>query len=666
MFKKYLKSRDVALQINKHIAPGEKDTLKEDQEAEFVNVYTILDDIYKELSGNEQTKKGVYDHDDVKGYWNNYKKEADDQQYNAKYIHDIYKITDLKSVPPELKHLDHMHLSEKEQQGSIQAVLAADSNPDKIQSIITDRNTLRKILVSILNPELKNYQIGTTSTGMTLKLGQEIKYKGTKEEPVYLSIPSKAWDSIYNLYASKRVDSYEGRLWLTTWIFQYLKKDELIRHQIRFDGKQEFKESGLKRGSELAFRVIYQAPAVRTFGWGNVANFDKIGGFDYANFKRFRETDDRLEERTIYFVFKKFAITGDRDTEYEKQMGMVTGGKTRKRRSKATKKKNRPVKRKFTRKHRGGAYTNAQIDFEARKLIDFYHIHKFDDTNASKVVIDLSKKLKDANIYLKQKNILQKFYGNIYQKASKNIKELDNELVDKTGYFQENNEMIQVSTSESGVRDPKLNIKFKKAMFIDPIIWLKQQKESKTDTKWMDKILKVFKLSPALKDYYIQFGKIVSYLTSKDGKNPLENGGNASINKMKKQITDAIKKGTELDNIDNKIYQEENTEKSIFSLFSNHTENVHDVKTTASININQPKSTSSNIKLLIEEEKYNQGSGTVPVQTDSKPSETVTEPSSTEAPTDLPKPDDTPEVKSDLRADAPEFIPQVTKEKKED
>ena len=90
MFKKFgLQSRDVALQINKHIAPGEGDTLKENQTAESVNVYTILDDIYKELSGNEQTKKGVYDHDDVKGYWNNYKKEDGDQQFNAKYIHDL-------------------------------------------------------------------------------------------------------------------------------------------------------------------------------------------------------------------------------------------------------------------------------------------------------------------------------------------------------------------------------------------------------------------------------------------------------------------------------------------------------------------------------------------------------------------------------------------------
>ena len=662
---------------NKIITTKDKKFDPDNDENTNIGLLNILNDIKTEFSKEAQGKYGSefhnnYDHDD-QGILD----MGGDQKYNAKFIKDMYlsDTDDHSKIPEELKYLDHMHLSETELgAGSIQAILKDDSSPNKIKSIITDRNKLRKILVATLSgyKTIFNFNFGKQECKRNITFGKDFGKQSCKDitgvsgdTPFIIDVPQKVTDDISELYKNDLVSSYAGRLVLTSWIYKNFKKTHLLRHQIIFP-----KENKVK--NEITFKVIYKAPALRTYEvFSNLKNYKKIMAKDYGEYKTFKEDEKRLQERTIYikFVGKNPMMSSDnpKQNAYEKQMGMVTGGKTRKRKSKATKKKNRPVKRKFTRKHRGGAFTNAQIDVEAGILVDFYHIHKFDDTNASKDVIDLSKKLKDANIYLKQKNILQRFYGNIYQAASKQKKELNDELVDKTGYFQENNEMIQVSTSKSGVRDPKLNIKFKKAMFIDPIIWLKQQPKSNEKPQWIDKILKAFKLSPDLKsEYNVNLGKIEKYLTSKDGENPLEIKGNASINRMKEQITDAILKGKELNNIDNKIYQEEKKEKSIFSLFSNpnHYNNVHGVNTIASININQPKSTSSNIKLLIQE--YPQGSGTVPAQSDSKPSETVTEPSSTEAPTDLPKPDDTPEVKSDLRADAPEFIPQVTKEKKED
>ena len=638
-------------------------------EATNIGLLNILNDIKTEFSKEAQGKYGSEFHNNYDHHDQGILDMGGDQKYNSKFIKDMYlsDTDDHSKIPEELKYLDHMHLSEIEAgPGSIQAILNEDSSPNKIKSIITDRNKLRKILVATLSGYKTIFNFGKDCTRNVKDFGKQSCKDATGvsgDKPFIIDVPKKVTDDISELYNNDLVSSYKGRLVLTSWIYKNFKKTHLLRHQIIFPEENEVK-------NEITFKVIYKAPALRTYEvFSNLKNIGKINATDYGEYKTFKEDSNRLKERTIYikFVGKNPMMSSDnpKQNAYEKQMGMVTGGKTRKRKSKATKKKNRPVKRKFTRKHRGGAFTNAQIDVEAGILVDFYHIHKFDDTNASKDVIDLSKKLKDANIYLKQKNILQRFYGNIYQAASKQKKELNDELVDKTGYFQENNEMIQVSTSKSGVRDPKLNIKFKKAMFIDPIIWLKQQPKSNEKPQWIDKILKAFKLSPDLKsEYNVNLGQIEKYLTSKDGENPLEIKGNASINRMKEQITDAILKGKELNNIDNKIYQEEKKEKSIFSLFSNPNNNVHGVNTIASININQPKSTSSNIKLLIQE--YPQGSGTVPAQSDSKPSETVTEPSSTEAPTDLPKPDDTPEVKSDLRADAPEFIPQVTKEKKED
>ena len=62
--------------------------------------------------------------------------------------------------------------------------------------------------------------------------------------------------------------------------------------------------------NEITFKVIYKAPALRTYEvFSNLKNIGKINATDYGEYKTFKEDSNRLKERTIYikFVGKKLS-----------------------------------------------------------------------------------------------------------------------------------------------------------------------------------------------------------------------------------------------------------------------------------------------------------------------------------------------------------------------
>lgn len=639
-----------------------------------IGLLNILNDIKTEFSKEAQGKYGSefhnnYDHDD-QGILD----IGGDQKYNAKFIKDMYlsDTDDQSKIPEELKYLDHMHLSETELgAGSIQAILKDDSSPNKIKSIITDRNKLRKILVATLSGYKTIFNIPekkkdcTRNTTLNKDFGK-ISCKDVTgvsgDTPFIIDVPQKVTDDISELYKNDLVSSYKGRLVLTSWIYKNFKKTHLLRHQIIFPEKNEVK-------NEITFKVIYKAPALRTYEvFSNLKNIGKINATDYGEYKTFKEDEERLLKRTIYikFVGKNPMMSRDnpKQNEYEKQKGMVTGGKTRKRKSKATKKKNRPVKQKFTRKHRGGM-SMGEFEKQGPILVDFYE--RLDESLANDDAKKLATSLKNAEIYAMTKRGARRINGNILKKkVTGQNKEIRDEFLMDNGYYQMNNKMMKVSSKVGGIlkkRDPKLTITFSEEMFIDPAVWLDNQVGK--DDSWIETYLdaqdgkKVFKnTSENVSEYNKIKTDIKGFVDKTLTLNPLKDPKTATL--MRRQITDAIK-NEKLTNITNEEYLANEKYKnlnSIFDLFTKHSDHTHDMSKT-NIHINNGL-----IKTEKEERELLADQFTGVDQTDSKPSETVTEPSSTEAPTDLPKPDDTPKFVP--RADAPEFIPQVTKDKKED
>jgi hypothetical protein len=367
------------------------------------------------------------------------------------------------------------------------------------------------------------------------------------------------------------------------------------------------------------------------------------------NLTLYKTSADKIYNR---FIKIKKAIPG------------VTGGKTHKRKPKATKKKNRPVKQKFTRKHRGGM-SMGEFEKQGPILVDFYE--RLDESLANDNAKKLATSLKNAEIYAMTKRGARRINGNILKKkVTGQNKEIRDEFLMDNGYYQMNNKMMKVSTKVGGIlkkRDPKLTITFSEEMFIDPAIWLDNQVGK--DDSWIETYLdaqdgkKVFKnTSENVSEYNKIKTDIKGFVDKTLTLNPLKDPKTATL--MRRQITDAIK-NEKLTNITNEEYLANEKYKnlnSIFDLFTKHSDHTHDMSKT-NIHINNGL-----IKTEKEERELLADQFTGVDQTDSKPSETVTEPSSTEAPTDLPKPDDTPKFVP--RADAPEFIPQVTKDKKED
>lgn len=438
-----------------------------------LNVISILEEIRKEFSNNARGKYGSefhnnYDHDDY-GILD----MGGDQRYNAKYIKDMYGIDNDSNVPDELKYLDHMHLSEPDRGGSIQSILRNDSDENTIKSIIKDRNQLRKIIVAALQYK----------TVYNFKCNESNKCQGTLESPIIIEVPKKVTSDIYDLYKNEFVQDYTHRFILTSWIYKNFKKTHLLRHQIILRDKDK------QNKNEITFKVIFRAPAKRTYdGLSNTFNVGKIMAKDYGDYKTFKEDEKRLKDRTIYIKFVGKGTTvmnimkqqaNSEQTEYEIQKGMVTGGKTHKRRPKATKKKNRPVKQKFTRKHRGGLAFSSKV--EQIRLMD--ELMNSDDymNDAAEGIREALKDSKTGPLVYGLKNQassspfnFHEFMADIFIPGTRDYKEKLNKI--KNAYIVDKDNRIYLVKTSNVVRKLRLGNNRLKITFtpkLVPKLWLK-------------------------------------------------------------------------------------------------------------------------------------------------------------------------------------------------
>ena len=546
---------------------------------------------------------------------NNY----DRNDENVKFINSA--VAQGKIDPSKLDNLEHLHTSDDAIQNLINDTSA--KAPVNAAKIINDRyfllEKLKKIFTESDDKEQTQFSV-VVATKNQFEIG----------------IQPDLFDELYGSIASKfnRTTHYQ----LTSWIKQDKKNpstETFPRTIIKIEKVLVEKLIGkkYKKSGKLNVTIIYNQ-------------------LDSDNSKKTHKENSGTEIKlTLYktnadIIYNKFI-------KIKKAIPGVTGGKTHKRKPKATKKKNRPVKQKFTRKHRGGM-SMGEFEKQGPILVDFYE--RLDESLANDDAKKLATSLKNAKIYAKTKRGARRINGNILKKkVTGQNKEIRDEFLMDNGYYQMNNKMMKVSTKVGGIlkkSDPKLTITFSEEMFIDPAIWLDNQVGK--DDSWIDTYLdaqdgkKVFKnTSENVSEYNKIKTDIKGFVNKTLTLNPLKDPKTATL--MRRQITDAIK-NEKLTNITNEEYLANEKYKnlnSIFDLFTKHSDHTHDMsKTNIHINNGLIMSEKEDRELLADQ-------FTGVVQTDSKPSETVTEPSSTEVPTNLPNSDDTHE-----------FI-QVTKEKED-
>ena len=555
---------------------------------------------------------------------NNYDRKDDE---NVIFINSA--VAQGKIDPSKLDNLEHLHTSDVAIQNLINDT--SSKAAAKAAKIINDRYFLLEKLKKIFTESDDKEQTQFAVVVPTDPTNNKFK----------ISIQPDLFDELYGSIASKFNGTTHYQL--TSWIKQDKKNPStetfprtiikiekvLVDKNVKLNGKK-YKESG-----KLNMTIIYNQ-------------------LDSDNSKKTHKEDSGTTINLILYKASGEKVW-NRLSKITKAIPGVTGGKTHKRKPKATKKKNRPVKQKFTRKHRGGM-SMGEFKKQGPILVDFYE--RLDESLANDNAKKLATSLKNAEIYAMTKRGARRINGNILKKkVTGQNKEIRDEFLMDNGYYQMNNKMMKVSAKVGGIlkkRDPKLTITFSEQMFIDPAIWLDNQVGK--DDSWIDTYLdaqdgkKVFKnTSENVSEYNKIKTDIKGFVDKTLTLNPLKDPKTATL--MRRQITDAIK-NEKLTNITNEEYLANEKYKnlnSIFDLFTKHSDHTHDMSKT-NIHINNGL-----IKTEKEERELLADQFTGVDQTDSKPSETVTEPSSTEAPTDLPKPDDTPE-----------FIPQVTKEKKED
>lgn len=555
---------------------------------------------------------------------NNYINDNNDT-YRKKAIDKINKSLKEHNVDvAKLRYLDHIHESDTATKELIESTDGVSSK--KLANLISDRYELLQKLKTIFDDEKDNFDrsIGVSAD----KTSDEIIIKADLMNDLYAFIKDIHKPDYYTLISWIKRDKTGDEVKTYPRTIIQIKKQEQVKRSNIIN-----LTSGVKTTDRLVMIIKYNI-------------FDKN-----ANSRTF----DMNKTYTTKRVILKKSKIGALKNNASKFKSFFTGGKTHKRKPKATKKKNRPVKQKFTRKHRGGM-SMGEFKKQGPILVDFYE--RLDESLANDNAKKLATSLKNAEIYAMTKRGARRINGNILKKkVTGQNKEIRDEFLMDNGYYQMNNKMMKVSAKVGGIlkkRDPKLTITFSEQMFIDPAIWLDNQVGK--DDSWIDTYLdaqdgkKVFKnTSENVSEYNKIKTDIKGFVDKTLTLNPLKDPKTATL--MRRQITDAIK-NEKLTNITNEEYLANEKYKnlnSIFDLFTKHSDHTHDMSKT-NIHINNGL-----IKTEKEERELLADQFTGVDQTDSKPSETVTEPSSTEAPTDLPKPDDTPE-----------FIPQVTKEKKED
>lgn len=551
--------------------------------------------------------------------YNNYINDNNDT-YRKKAIDKINKSLKEHNVDvAKLRYLDHIHESDTATKELIESTDGVSSK--KLANLISDRYELLQKLKTIFDDEKDNFD--------RTKLGNdEIIIKADLMNDLYAFIKDIHKPDYYTLISWIKRDKTGDEVKTYPRTIIQIKKQEQVKKMT----------TGVKTTDRLVMIIKYNI-------------FDKN-----ANSRTFDMNKAYTFKRVILKKVAQGMFTNRASkigSFLGKKMGF-SGGKTHKRKPKATKKKNRPVKQKFTRKHRGGM-SMGELDKQGPILVDFYK--RLDKSLANDNAKKLATSLENAKIYAMTKRGARRINGNILKpKVTGQNKEIRDEFLMGDGYYQMNNQMMKVSTKVGGIlkkRDPKLTITFSEQMFIDPAVWLDNQVGK--DDSWIETYLdaqdgkKVFKnTSENVSEYNKIKTDIKGFVDETLTLNPLKDPKTATL--MRRQITDAIK-NEKLTNITNEEYLANEKYKnlnSIFDLFAKHSDHTHDMSKT-NIHINNGLNLEKEHRVLLADQFTDDD------QTDSKPSETVTEPSSTEVPTALPKPDDTPE-----------FIPQVTKEKKED
>ena len=435
----------------------------EDIEPVPKNIKEVIREVIDKFTSN------LYDFENTQKISNNYNlKDTGKLNRNAQHMLDI---ADDNSYM--LRYIDNMHQNDI----IMQKALNNDENVN-IKDYINDREHLRSILVAIF--ENNNYAYTVTNG------------KGVKGDPIVIKIPSYVFVTIKTLY-----DKYEANkkdsLSLTSWIFKSTSEanTHLLRHKVKV----------MNDTNKLQLQLIYNIPAQRksdTVDWKSVNE-----NLYYDDVKSFLNDNENINAHSVYIILQSKSTLLEDETHEglgpeklsqriqeiqnsNKNKGKLptktAGGKkntTRKRKPKATKKKNRPVKQKFTRKHRGGLAFRSKV--EQIRLMD--ELMNSDDymNDAAKGIREALKDSKTGPLVYGLKNQassspfnFHEFMADIFIPGTRDYNENLNKI--KNAYIvDKDNHIYLVKTSnvgrKLGLGKNRLKITFTSKLV--PKLWLK-------------------------------------------------------------------------------------------------------------------------------------------------------------------------------------------------
>lgn len=395
----------------------------------------LMDKFYLASSdgtSNDETKYNNY----IKDYGNTYRKKAIDKINKS--------LKDYNVSFDKLKYLDHIHESDTATKELINSTDGVSSK--KLATLISDRSELLEKLKAIFQEEKRNHKI--------------ISVKDNFDD--VLSIQP---DLMNDLYAFINDIHKEDYYTLTSWI----KRD--------IDGAETYPRTTIQIKKEQTSKIIGSQAKTTD----KLVMIIKYNIFDKDNYSKTFMDKDYTTRRVLLeksFGDKIINRASKLGSFLGKKMGF-SGGKTHKRRPKATKKKNIPVKQKFTRKHRGGLAFSSKV--EQIRLMD--ELMNSDDymNDAAEGIREALKESKTGPLVYGLKNQassspfnFHEFMADIFIPGTRDYKEKLNKI--KNAYIVDKDNRIYLVKTSNVVRklrsgNNRLKITFTPKLV--PKLWLK-------------------------------------------------------------------------------------------------------------------------------------------------------------------------------------------------